>query len=170
MRYSESNETRPVVTALSPVVGVFAPQSMQAAVTGLHAECLASQNLSALHHWSELIHHYVLQFAQPHSSDERLWRVWEKVEGDLNYAWSLDELARIECMSSEHLRRLCKSELGRSPMQHLTHLRLQKARQLLSTTEDKVEVIAKQVGYESVTSFSNTFRKWIGFPPAHFRR
>ncbi|MBK1832736.1 AraC family transcriptional regulator [Roseibacillus ishigakijimensis] len=169
VRYAETHDTRPIVTALSPVTGPFPGEALRAAVGGLHAECRATNNLAALHHWAELIHHYVLQFAQPHSSDERLWRVWEAVEKDLSHSWNLDELAAIGCLSSEHLRRICRAELGRSPMQHLTHLRLQKARHLLSVTDDKVEVIARQVGYESATTFSNTFLKWIGCRPSRFR-
>lgn len=169
VRYSESRESKPIVTALSPVAGNFDAAPLKAVVEGLHAECLGENNLAALHHWSELVHHYVLRFAQPHETDERLWRVWQKVETALGRSWSLDELAEIGCMSGEHLRRICHKELGRSPMQHLTHLRLQKARHLLSVTNDKVEVIARQVGFESVTTFSNTFLKWIGCRPSTFR-
>ena len=83
--------------------------------------------------------------------------------------WTLDELADIACLSGEHLRRLCRKELGRSPMQHLTHLRLQRARHLLSVTDDKVEVIARAVGFESAFTFSNTFNKWIGWRPSELR-
>ena len=169
VRYSESRESKPIVTALSPVSGTFDPAPLKAAVEGLNAECHAENALPALHHWTELIHHYVLRFAQPHETDERLWRVWRKVETDLRHSWTLDELAETGCMSGEHLRRICHKELGRSPMQHLTHLRLQKARHLLSISNDKVEVVAKQVGFESLTSFSNTFLKWIGCRPSSFR-
>ncbi|MEY3896574.1 MAG: hypothetical protein RLZZ214_2094, partial [Verrucomicrobiota bacterium] len=112
----------------------------------------------------------VLRFAQPHRSDDRLWRVWQRVETDLARAWTLDELAAIACLSGEHLRRLCRKELGRSPMQQLTHLRLHRARHLLSITDDKVEVIARAVGFESAFTFSNTFLKWIGWRPSEFRR
>ena len=130
---------------------------------------LAKTARPALHHWSELVHHYVLRFAQPHTADDRLWRVWQRVETDLARAWSLEELAAIACLSGEHLRRLCRKELGRSPMQHLTHLRLQRARHLLSVTDDKVEVIARAVGFESAFTFSNTFNKWIGWRPSEQR-
>ena len=169
VRYAESRDTRPIVTAVSPVSGCFDGLPLKAAVEGLRAECLGESSLPALHHWAELIHQYVLRFAQPHTTDERLWRVWRKVEVDLAADWTLDGLARIACVSGEHLRRMCHKELGRSPMQHLTHLRLQRAREILSTSNDKIEAVARQVGFESVTSFSNTFLKWIGCRPSAFR-
>lgn len=169
VRYREERETRPILSSISPVTGAFDPAPLQAAIAGLHAESSTDKGASALHHWSELVHHYVVRFAQPHRSDDRLWRVWQRVETDLARAWTLDELAAIACISGEHLRRLCRKELGRSPMQQLTHMRLQRARHLLSVTDDKVEVIAHAVGFESVFSFSNTFNKWMGWRPSEFR-
>lgn len=169
VRYREERETRPIISSISPVTGAFDTAPLQAAIAGLHAESMAQSAASALHHWTELVHHYVLRFAQPHTSDDRLWRVWQRVETDLARPWTLDELADIACMSGEHLRRLCRKELGRSPMQHLTYLRLQRARHLLSVTDDKVEVIARAVGFESAFTFSNTFNKWIGWRPSEFR-
>lgn len=170
VRYRESREARPIVSSLSPVSGPFDGRPLKAAIEGLHAESGTENGGSALHHWSELVHHYVVRFAQPHSTDDRLWRVWQRVETDLSRPWTLDQLAEIGCISGEHLRRLCRKELGRSPMQHLTHLRLQRARHLLSITDDKVEVIANAVGFESAFTFSNTFKKWIGWRPSEFRR
>ena len=170
VRYRESRESRPIISSLSPVTGAFDTAPLKAAIEGLHAESSSSTGASALHHWSELVHHYVVRFAQPHSSDDRLWRLLQRVETDLARAWTLDELAAVACLSGEHLRRLCRKEIGRSPMQHLTHLRLQRARHLLSITDDKVEVIAKAVGFESAFTFSNTFCKWIGWRPSEFRK
>ena len=169
VRYREARETRPILSSISPVTGNFENAPLKAAIEGLHAESVSESGPSALHHWSELVHHYVLRFAQPHTTDDRLWRVWQRVETDLARPWSLEELAAIACLSGEHLRRLCRKDLGRSPMQHLTHLRLQRARHLLSITDDKVEVIARAVGFESAFTFSNTFYKWIGWRPSEFR-
>lgn len=170
VRYREARETRPIVSSLSPVIGSFDVAPLTAAIEGLHAECAGDNSALAGHHWSELVHHYVVRFAQPHRTDDRLWRVWQRVEMDLSKHWTLDDLAGIACISGEHLRRLCRRELGRSPMQHLTYLRLQRARHLLSITDDKVEVIARAVGFESTFTFSNTFYKWFGWRPSEFRQ
>jgi AraC-like DNA-binding protein len=170
VRYHESRAARPVASSVSPVTGAFDPAPLKAAVAGLHAEALAGNITSAQHHWSALIHHYVLRFAQPHQSDSRLWRMWQRVETELGHSWTLPDLAALACMSEEHLRRLCRKELGRTPVQHLTFLRLQRARHLLTTTDDKMEVIARAVGFESPFSFSNTFKKWIGWRPSDYRQ
>lgn len=170
VRYDESRESTPIVSSLSPVTGSFDPLPLKYAIEGLHAEVTGPAIAAALHHWTELIHHYVLRFAQPKHPDDRLWKLWQQVDIDLAYPWSLTTLASIAHVSEEHLRRLCRKELGRSPMQHVTFLRLQKARHLLATTEEKVESIANEVGFKSTFTFSNTFKSWIGVRPSDYRK
>jgi len=170
IRFKESRERAPIISVSSPITGAFDPLPLKFAVEGLHAESAGSKGASALHHWTELIYHYVLRFAQPHQADQRLWRLWQQVETELGRPWTLSDLAAIAHMSEEHLRRLCRKEIGRSPRQQLTFLRLQRAMHLLSVTDDKVEFIAHEVGFESAFTFSNTFKKWIGWRPSEHRR
>lgn len=170
VRYRESPETTPIVSSISPVIGDFDPTPLKAAIEGLNAEAKDGKNPAAMQQWSQLIHHYVLRFAQPHRGDRRLWRVWQDIEADLARDWTLQDLAALAYMSEEHLRRICRKEIGRTPMQHVTFLRIQRARYLLSTSEDKVEVIARAVGFESVYTFSNTFKKWTGWRPSEHRK
>jgi len=170
VRYDESRETTPIISSLSPVAGVFDSLALKFAIEGLFAESSGAASPSAQHHWTELIHLYVKRFAEPRHPDDRLWRVWQKVEADIAKDWTLADLASIACVSEEHLRRLCRKELGRSPMQHLTFLRLKKARELLAVTDDKVEIIAQAVGFKNTFVFSNTFKNWIGVRPSEYRQ
>jgi AraC-like DNA-binding protein len=170
VRYEESRERAPIMSAVSPVSGDYDAAPLKAAIEGLHAEAAGARGASALHHWTELVHQYVLRFAQPHHPDERLWRLWQRVETDLARHWTLADFSEIACMSEEHLRRICLKQLGRSPVRHLTFLRLQRARHLLAVTDDKIEVVARAVGFESAFGFSNTFKKWIGWRPSEYRQ
>jgi transcriptional regulator GlxA family with amidase domain len=111
----------------------------------------------------------VERFAQPWQVDDRLHRIWEKVSANVGHDWTLDELARQAHVSTEHLRRLCRKALGRTPMHHVTWLRMRKAAELLSTTNLKVETISNEVGYINPFVFSNTFKKWIGWRPSEHR-
>lgn len=169
VRYKESRESAPVISAHSPVSGKLNGMVLKAGILGLHAEATGDNTPSAIHHWTELIHHYVIRFAQPHSSDQRLWKVWKRVEANFARQWTLADLAQIACMSPEHLRRTCSREIGRSPMRHLTYLRLKHAAELLSATDIKVEIVAREVGFENPFAFSNTFKKWFGWRPSEHR-
>ena len=169
VRYLESQESKPIVTQHSPVLGRYDHAPMLCAIKGLHAEICGAKDLGSLDHWIDLIHHYVLQFAQPDNYDDRLWKLWQQVEPHLSRKWTLTELADIAHVSEEHLRRLCRQHCGRSPMQHLTFLRMQKAKLLLSTTHDKIETIAYALSYENPFVFSTLFKRWVGWSPSEFR-
>jgi AraC-like DNA-binding protein len=67
------------------------------------------------------------------------------------------------------LRRLCRRELGRSPMHHVIFLRMRHAAKLLAATDDKIETIAGEVGYANPFVFSTTFKKWVGWRPSDYR-
>ena len=59
--------------------------------------------------------------------------------------------------------------VDRTPMQQVTHLRLRHAASLLTSGDDKLEVIADAVGYANPFVFSNTFKKWTGWRPSEYR-
>ena len=60
-------------------------------------------------------------------------------------------------------------ELGRSPMQHLTCLRMEQARRFLEAGNDKLEVVASNVGYANAAIFSRVFKRWVGVAPGEYR-
>jgi AraC-like DNA-binding protein len=169
VRYEESNKSKPVISSISPVVGPFDASGLANSIDGLHHEATGENQPSALHHWCELIHHYVIRFAEPSHLDERLSRVWFTVEKNPAHAWTLVELALLACMSPEHLRRLCIKDIGRTPMRHLTFIRLQRAMNLVTTTNDKLESIAKEVGFSCIQSFTLAFKERFGRSPSKFR-
>ena len=56
-----------------------------------------------------------------------------------------------------------------SPLEHVTFLRMRSATDLLRRSDQKLEVVARQLGYENVFAFSRAFKRWNGIPPAEFR-
>jgi AraC-like DNA-binding protein len=139
------------------------------AIRGLHAEASGGNSPALVHHWVELIHGYVIGFSCPTKTDERVARAWRLISGNLKRDWSVDDMASAAMMSSEHFRRLCLKDLGCSPMKHLTTLRVEKAAELLSFTDSKIEAICEEVGYEYRSTFSNVFTKVFGVRPSAYR-
>jgi AraC-like DNA-binding protein len=169
IRYDEPEHLRPVVSAASPVRVRCDADALWRIISGLRAEWDGAREPRAIHHWIELAHGEARRIAQPWHVDDRLWGVWDAVSRDLAADWTLETLAARYRASKEHLRRACLRELGRSPMQHLTSLRIERACQLLSATSDKVEVIARQVGFENASVFSRAFKRWVGRSPSAYR-
>jgi AraC-like DNA-binding protein len=169
VRYREPADQKPLLSSSSPAMAKFEPEPLRAAIMGLYHEVQHSVAPATIHHWVALIQTYVLRFARPWHTDDRLGHLWELVASRLEEPWTLDRLAQRCHLSTEHLRRLCRKELGRSPMQHVISLRMQKAASLLSTTDDKIETIATAVGYENPFVFSTMFKRWVGWRPSEYR-
>jgi len=169
VRFSPGVRSRTIFRANSPVLADFAGEPLLAAIRGLIAEQKADGLSRRQHQWVELIYDYVRGFAGGFRGDSRIESLWEKVQGRLGDPWDSQALARESGLSFEHLRRLCLREIGRTPMNHLTHLRIQQAVRLISETDAKLSVIAQQVGFANGNSFSSAFKKSTGFAPSHFR-
>ena len=169
VRYQEPDGTLPLVHARAPVLAEFDGAPLAAAVSGLHAEAAGTASPAAMNIWVDLIQHYARTFAAPWRTDDRLREVWQQVMDDLSAGWPLSKLAALAGMSTKQLTRLCQQSLGRTPAQQVTALRMQRAAQLLSTTDDKVEAIAREVGYQSLFTFSNAFKKLTGRRPSEYR-
>jgi AraC-like DNA-binding protein len=168
--YQQPAEQRPIADTASPVMARFESLPLHSAILGLMHECGGAGQPAIIQHWVELIHMYVLRFAQPMEHDDQLRLLWDRVTARLFEDWTLDRLAREAGYSKEHLRRLCQRQLGRSPIHQVTYLRMRRAAQLLNTTEQTIEAIAREVGYQNPFVFSNAFTKWIGWRPSEYRR
>jgi transcriptional regulator GlxA family with amidase domain len=143
---------------------------MHAAIEGLIHESFSVAQPVMLQSWVDLIHRYVLRFAAPLERDDRLHLLWERVLAHLGENWTLARLAKEAGYSSEHLRRLCRQQLGRSPMHQVIYLRMRRATELLAASGKTIEAIAAEVGYSNPFVFSNTFTKWIGWRPSEYRQ
>jgi AraC-like DNA-binding protein len=170
IRYDEPSFVKPMVGAASPVMPSANAKEIVRIISGLRDEWEGEKEARMLHHWLELLHGTIRRMAEPWRSKEpRVAKLWADVGQDLQRDWTLAELAYRSHCSPEHLRRLCMRELGRSPMQHLTCLRMELARRLLERENDKLEVVAASVGYANAAIFSRVFNRWVGVAPGEYR-
>jgi len=79
------------------------------------------------------------------------------------------DLAKAAMCSPTHLRRLFQKAVGMSPRQWLLERRLQKAAQLLQTTDKPVQQIADECGFESLSHFNRYFKAKFGLSPSQYR-
>ena len=82
------------------------------------------------------------------------------------FCWSR---RREACLSEFHFHRLFRATFGETPHDFLTHLRMDRARQMLAS-ERSVTEVCFEVGYGSLGSFSSKFRAQFGRSPAAFQR
>lgn len=88
---------------------------------------------------------------------------------NLESALDIRELIRQLPMSYSKFRKLFKEVTGESPNQYHLNLRLDKARELLTTTNLNVSEVAYNLGFDSVFYFSKLFKKKNGVSPKSYR-
>jgi AraC-like DNA-binding protein len=82
---------------------------------------------------------------------------------------SVGDLAREAGMSRAHISREFKRAFGESPHAYLLTRRLERAASLLRNTDRPVTQICLAVGWESLGSFSASFRRIYGVSPLAYR-
>lgn len=109
--------------------------------------------------------------ARPEGSEANLLtRVNRSILARLDRPFGLKELARAIGQSESHLRGRFRAATGSSIGRHIRQLRIQQACNLLHTTGLTIGEVGEKCGFESVYSFSRTFKMERGVSPRDYRR
>ena len=92
-------------------------------------------------------------------------RIRESLESSLTIQQVAEELG----VSYSNFRKLFKEHTGLSPATYQQDLRLQRAKELLSTTDMSIKEIAYQLNFESPDYFSAKFKLKTGRKPSELR-
>lgn len=93
------------------------------------------------------------------------------LEWNYQYDITVNELAtRKYFVNPSYLSRLFKAETGMTFSRYLTQLRMKKAASLLKETSLKVGDIASYVGYNDVSYFIQTFKKYYEMTPDQYKK
>jgi AraC-like DNA-binding protein/quercetin dioxygenase-like cupin family protein len=89
---------------------------------------------------------------------------------NLGQPCTLSDLARIACMSPTHYSNVFKRRQGCSPLQYLNRLKIQKACELLVSTNLQIQQVAHSLGFDDPFYFSRVFRSMVGKSPSTYRQ
>lgn len=73
-------------------------------------------------------------------------------------------------ISNSYLSQIFKKELGTSIIKYIISYRIQKAEELLATSDDLIYNIAAKVGFFEIKHFSKTFKKITGLTPMQYKK
>lgn len=105
------------------------------------------------------------QIALSESHAQQIAKVIRVLKSDYQKSLSIDELARVACMSTSSLHAHFKSITAMSPLQYQKQLRLQEARRMLLNDQVDAATAGHRVGYESPSQFSREYSRLFGLPP-----
>lgn len=88
-----------------------------------------------------------------------------------NYAQKItsEDIARILSMNFDYLNRIFKKRTGSTIFAYLNTIRLEQAKQLLSTTHLPLSQISAQTGFSDEYYFNRSFKKYTQITPAKYR-
>ena len=99
----------------------------------------------------------------------RVGNVIGALENGFYKDWKLDDLVGIAHMSRSNLMRIFRQATGQSPIEYLVRLRIQRAMELLRSTDLSITEIAMEVGFSDSNYFARQFRRALGESPRSFR-
>lgn len=99
----------------------------------------------------------------------RLLKARDLLHADVSRGITLDQLAAATGLSRAHLARQFADTFGVPPHQYLVQLRLDLAKRALARGATVTEV-CHDVGFESLGTFSTSFRKRVGLSPREYQQ
>jgi len=103
----------------------------------------------------------------PHETP--ITRVQNYVLEHLEEAFSIERMASLPNMSSRHFARLFAREVNMTPMEFLQSARIDRARNLLETSDAPLKTVAYKSGFGSVRHMRFLFSEKLGLTPAQYR-
>ncbi|MGH7952671.1 MAG: substrate-binding domain-containing protein [Limisphaerales bacterium] len=82
----------------------------------------------------------------------------------------VNDLAKAAMMSLRNFHQAFVDNVGRSPGNELHRIRVERAKKLLSDSDEKMDSIAEMCGYESGNSFWVAFKRATGVSPKQYQK
>lgn len=87
-----------------------------------------------------------------------------------NENFDTNALCKAMSLSRTQLFRRVKSLIKEAPANHIKTMRLQRAKELLETTDCTVSQIAFKTGFQTISHFTKVFKKQYGIVPSAYRQ
>jgi len=103
-------------------------------------------------------------------AEAQIERVVSMIRAKIAYDWTLEEMTALASMSRSTFLIRFKRAVASPPLEYLTTLRMQKAKDMLASAAYELGEIAEAVGYGSESAFCRVFKRTTGQPPIAWQR
>lgn len=132
-----------------------------AAIALIKREISANPNSSAVRY----LYFYLYDKMVEHACHASVRYIHEHYDEPLR----VEQLARLENYNVTYFNDWFRRQTGCTPLRYLRRLRIDKAKELLESTDYSIVDIAAQVGYTSHSAFTRAFREQTGRSPLAYR-
>lgn len=101
---------------------------------------------------------------------KQIKRALTRIRKDFRLPLTLDELSAEATMAPNYFCRVFRDIVGRPPIDYLNYYRVERAAELIYTTNDILTDIALRCGFNDSCYFSRSFRKYKGMSPSEYRK
>lgn len=166
------DECSPAINSSNPVIQI-SPQVMAIIKEIIHSKDTLGENLKL----TSLLLMFLYELSQCHNDssirpvsknyyvDEAIKYIQENYYRDI----SVQEIANYICINRSYLSRLFKEVAGMSPKGYLINYRMEKAYDLLCSSDLSIASVGMSVGYTDQFLFSKVFKRIKGISPSKAR-
>lgn len=101
---------------------------------------------------------------------ERIKAMLQYIQEHYNGELTLAKIAESAAVSENECLRCFRSMIGSTPIQYVKQVRIQKAAELLVSTNRKISDIGAECGFQEMSYFAKTFRELKGCTPGEYRQ
>lgn len=93
----------------------------------------------------------------------------EYIKNNYGKDLSLDEVSRAVNISPYYFSKIFKDGTGENFIEYLTNIRIDRAKELLETSDYSMKEICSMIGYSDPNYFSRSFKKNVGVTPTEYK-
>ena len=97
-------------------------------------------------------------------------RIRQYIQYHVDEDLRIDQLAARVYLSQTYLSYIFKKETGMTLSRYIRQCRMEKAKELLTSTDMKIVQVCEKVGFSNVSYFCQSFREYTGVSPEKFRK
>ncbi|MGZ9586744.1 helix-turn-helix transcriptional regulator [Paenibacillus marinisediminis] len=118
----------------------------------------------------ELVRHVTAKRKQPQASKLNAEEIIQYIEIHFANNLYLDHMAEVFNTTPKYFSNYFTKTFGVNFVEHLNKVRIHHAKALLKNTESAVADIGERVGYANSSTFTTTFKKYVGLSPTEYRK
>ena len=100
----------------------------------------------------------------------QVYQSLQYIQQNIDQNIKVSELAKMSFLSINRYTDIFADLLGITPKQYILTQKIQKAKELLSTTDSNIGEVAASVGYTDPLYFSRIFKQFEGISPSDFKK